>query len=66
MTVTAAGERLSRTARTVLDELDRAESEIKKDGGPAAGLIRLSTQCHTASHWFPRMLTLFQEKFPAV
>ena len=66
MAVTAAGERLLQTARTVLDELDRAESEIKRDGAPATGLIRLSTQCHTAYHWFPPMLTLFQKKFPAV
>ena len=66
MTLTPAGQRLLQTARTVLDELDRAESEIKKDGAPAAGLIRLSTQCHTAYHWFPPMLTLFQKKFPDV
>src|SRR5919108_3737584 len=66
MNVTAGGERLLQRARTVLDELDRAESEIKKDGAPTAGLIRLSTQCHTAYHWFPPMLTLFQKKFPAV
>lgn len=66
MTVTAAGERLLQTARSVLHELDRAESEIKNHGGTAAGLIRLSTQCHTAYHWFPPMLTLFQKKFPAV
>lgn len=66
MTLTLAGQRLLQTARTVLDELDRAESEIKKDGAPTAGLIRLSTQCHTAYHWFPPMLTLFQKTFPAV
>jgi LysR family transcriptional regulator, regulator for metE and metH len=66
MTVTPAGERLLQTARTVLSELDRAETEIQKNGAPAKGLIRISVQCHTAYHWFPRMLILFQQKFPGV
>jgi LysR family transcriptional regulator for metE and metH len=66
MTVTPAGERLLQTARTVLNELDRVETEIQKNGAPAKELIRISTQCHTAYHWFPRMLILFQQKFPGV
>jgi LysR family transcriptional regulator for metE and metH len=66
MTLTSAGDRLLQTARTVLGELDRAESDIHKNGGTAKGLIRLSTQCHTAYHWFPSRLTLFQKKFPGV
>jgi LysR family transcriptional regulator for metE and metH len=66
MTLTSAGDRLLQTARSVLGELDRAESDIHKNGGTAKGLIRLSTQCHTAYHWFPSRLILFQEKFPAV
>src|SRR5258708_405612 len=57
------------TARSVLAELDRAESDIQKNGDSAAdakGLIRISTQCHTVYHWFPSRLILFQEKFPGV
>jgi LysR family transcriptional regulator for metE and metH len=66
MTLTSAGDRLLQTARTVLGELDRAESDIHKSGDIAKGLIRLSTQCHTAYHWFPSRLILFQRKFPGV
>jgi LysR family transcriptional regulator for metE and metH len=66
MTLTSAGDRLLQTARAVLAELDRAESDIHKNGGTAKGLIRLSTQCHTAYHWFPSRLILFQNKFPSV
>lgn len=66
MTVTPAGERLLQTARSVLSELNRAETEIQKNGTAAKGLIRISVQCHTAYHWFPRMLILFQQKFPGV
>src|SRR5260370_31341641 len=66
MTLTSAGDRLLQTARTVLGELDRVESDIHRNGDIAKGLIRLSTQCHTAYHWFPSRLTLFQKKFPGV
>jgi LysR family transcriptional regulator for metE and metH len=66
MTLTSAGDRLLQTARTVLGELERAESDIHKNGDVAKGLIRLSTQCHTAYHWFPSRLILFQKKFPGV
>lgn len=65
MTPTAAGCRLLQTARTVLGELQRAEAEIQKDG-TAKGLIRISTQCHTAYHWLPPRLILFQKRFPEV
>ncbi len=69
MSLTSAGDRLLLTARTVLAELDRAESDIQKNGhsgADAKGLIRISTQCHTAYHWFPSRLILFQKKFPGV
>jgi LysR family transcriptional regulator for metE and metH len=66
MALTSAGDRLLQTARTVLGELDRVECDIHKNGGTAEGLIRLSTQCHTAYHWFPSRLILFQKKFPGV
>ena len=66
MNLTSAGDRMLQAARTVLGELERAESEIHKDGAPAQGLLRISTQCHTAYHWFPPLLLLFQRQFPGV
>jgi LysR family transcriptional regulator, regulator for metE and metH len=69
MILTAAGDRLLQTARTVLAELDRAELDIQKNchhPKDAKGLIRISTQCHTAYHWFPSRLLLFQKRFPGV
>src|SRR2546430_11962329 len=49
MLLTAAGERLLCSARTVLEELERAEKEIQNGNGktPAAGVLRLSTECYT-------------------
>jgi LysR family transcriptional regulator for metE and metH len=66
MTLTSAGDRLLLTARTVLGELHRAESDIQRNGHLARELLRISTQCHTAYHWFPSRLLLFQKKFPGV
>ena len=72
MILTSAGDRLLQTARAVLTELDSAESDIQKNGDPAknakglTGLLRISTQCHTAYHWFPPRLIPFQKKFTGV
>ena len=68
MALTAAGERLLQSARTVLEELARAEKEIQEcnGNGPAKGVLRLSTECYTVYHWLPPRLRLFQHKFPAV
>jgi LysR family transcriptional regulator for metE and metH len=68
MALTAAGERLLQSARTVLEELARAEKEIQECNGNSAakGVLRLSTECYTVYHWLPPRLKLFQHKFPAV
>lgn len=67
MLLTAAGERLLQSARTVLDELERAEKEIHNGNGSAAsGVLRVSTECYTVYHWLPTRLKLFQRKFPAI
>ena len=68
MALTPAGERLLQSARSVIDELTRAEKEIREgDGnGVAKGVLRMSTECCTVYHWLPPRLKLFQHKFPAV
>jgi LysR family transcriptional regulator, regulator for metE and metH len=68
MLLTAAGERLLRSARAVLDELERAEKEIHGGSGNGAGkgVLRLSTECYTVYHWLPPRLRLFQREFPEV
>jgi LysR family transcriptional regulator, regulator for metE and metH len=68
MLLTHAGERLLQSARTVLDELERAEKEIHNGNGncAASAVLRLSTECYTVYHWLPTRLKLFQRKFPAV
>jgi LysR family transcriptional regulator for metE and metH len=66
MVLTAAGERLLQTAKSVLAELDRATTDIQKHDPDSHGLVRLSTQCYTVYYWLPPRLRLFQKKFPDV
>src|ERR1044071_1388916 len=44
---TEAGERLLRTARTVLREIDRARAEINGRAIGRGELLRVSTECYT-------------------
>lgn len=66
MVLTTAGARLLRSARAVLEELDRAEREIREDSGGSKGVLRLTTQCNTVYHWLPSRLQLFHRKYPEV
>src|SRR5579862_1834023 len=66
MLLTPAGERLLRSARNVLDEMEIAEKEIQRSASDTQGIIRLSTQCYTAYHWLPSRLKIFQGKYPGV
>jgi LysR family transcriptional regulator for metE and metH len=66
MVLTAAGDRLLRSAEAVLDELSRAEQEIRREARSPRGVLRLTTQCNTVYHWLPSRLRLFQERHPEV
>ena len=61
-----AGERLLRAARAVLEELERAEEELGRDGSAARSVIRLTTQCNTVYHWLPPLLRRFRRPHPDV
>jgi LysR family transcriptional regulator for metE and metH len=66
MVLTAAGSRLLRSARTILDELEGAEQEIRRGLEKARGLVRLTTQCNTVYHWLPSRLRLLHRRHPEV
>ncbi len=66
MSPTETGERLLRTARSVLRELDAVEEEIRRRAIGRGELIRLSTECYTAYHWLPAVLRDFRTACPAV
>jgi LysR family transcriptional regulator, regulator for metE and metH len=63
---TEAGERLLRTARSVLREIERARTEIAGGAIGRGELLRLSTECYTAYHWLPPVFRGFRERCPGV
>src|SRR5262245_13290670 len=66
MVLTVAGERLLRSARAVLEELARAEQEIRRDAAGEGGRLRLTSQCNTVFHWLPSRIRLFHRAHPDV
>ena len=66
MKLTAAGERVLVSARTVLEELSRVEREIESTAIPMRGKVRLTTQCYTVYHWLPACLLRFMKAYTDV
>lgn len=66
MSLTPAGERLLRAARSVLTELDHAQREIRDAGKTPEAVLRIATQCYTVYHWLPARVRLFARKHPGV
>lgn len=66
MLLTQAGERLLSSAPAVLDELKRAEEDIRQIALHREGILRLSTECYTCYHWLPPVLEPFAREFPRV
>ena len=66
MVLTPAGERLLRTARTVLEDVRQAEDDIRRASAGCQGVLRIATQCYTNYHWLPGRLKLFHKQHPRV
>jgi LysR family transcriptional regulator, regulator for metE and metH len=64
--LSAAGERVLASARSVLAELSRVETELRGDAAKPREQIRLTTQCNTVYHWLPSRLRRFQRTHPDV
>jgi len=66
MALTPEGERVLIVARRVLDELKRAEDDVRGMSDAGRGVLRLATQCNTGYHWLPPLLEGFNRKHPGV
>lgn len=66
MLLTPAGERLLKTANSILDEIEKNNSDLKGIISEDSGLIRLSTQCYTSYYWLSSSLKSFYIKRPKV
>ena len=66
MVLTPPGERVLDAARRVLDEIGRAEEDLRLMSQNGKGVLRLCTQCNTGYHWLPPLLQSFHRKYPGV
>ena len=66
MMLTPAGERVLTSAHRVLDDLSRAEGDLRAMAAGHTGVLRLCTECNTGYHWLPPLLHDFQTRFPRV
>ena len=66
MVLTPPGERVLGAASRVLDEITRAEDDLRLMSQHGKGVLRLCTQCNTGYHWLPPLLQSFHRKFPGV
>jgi LysR family transcriptional regulator for metE and metH len=66
MTLSKSGTRLLQSADQILEELKRAEEDIRRIASNQEGVLRISTECYTAYHWLPSILKVFHRRFPAV
>lgn len=66
MILSKSGTRLLQSAHQILEELKRAEEDVKRIASNKEGLLRISTECYTAYHWLPSILKVFNRKFPNV
>ena len=66
MMLSPAGRRLLETAARVLDELARAEEEMRRMAVEGSGVLRLCAQCNTGYHWLPSLLKRFHREHPKV
>jgi LysR family transcriptional regulator for metE and metH len=66
MVLTAAGERLRRSADEILGTLERTEDAIRHVAGGSAGRLRVTTGGYTEYHWLPPLVKRFGRVCPRV
>lgn len=66
MVLTQVGKKILHSARVVLEEIEKAETEVRNYISGDAGLIRISTECYTCYHWLPALLKSFHQEYPNV
>jgi LysR family transcriptional regulator, regulator for metE and metH len=66
MILTEAGQRVLRSAQSILNELNVAEEDVRRMATGGQGVLRISTQCNTCYHWLPVLIRKFQTEYPGV
>ena len=66
MIPTPAGQRVLESARHILAEIERTESDVRALAHDRQGLLRVATECYTCYHWLPGALQEFGRTCPSV
>lgn len=66
MILTQAGQRVLKSAHSILNELRVAEEDVRRLAKGGEGVLRISTQCNTCYHWLPVLIRKFQKQYPGV
>ncbi len=66
MSLTSPGKKLLQTAEHVIEKLEDAELEIEKIVSGDTGELKVGTQCLFCYKWLPKIMTIFQDKYPNV
>jgi LysR family transcriptional regulator for metE and metH len=66
MRPTGTGELLLRHAREMLDRIAATESELENLSRGPRRVARLASECYTAYHWLPLVLSRFSARHPEV
>jgi len=61
-----AGERILRTARVVLPEIERAELDLNRDSKEMLGTIRIGVECDSCYSWLAGSLRRFGRRYPNI
>ena len=66
MIPTAAGERVLRSAKPVVEGVEQIETDVRRLAGQGSDVLRLCAECHTGYHWLPPLLQVFERRHPRV
>lgn len=66
MVLTKTGTKLLQTAVPIIESLEDAELEIAKLVSGDRGELKVGTQCIFCYKWLPRVMGMFQKKFPNI
>jgi LysR family transcriptional regulator, regulator for metE and metH len=66
MILTATGKELLQTAEHVIETVEGAELEIAKRVSGDRGELKVGTKCIFCYKWLPRVMKIFQSKFPNI
>jgi LysR family transcriptional regulator for metE and metH len=66
MLLSPAGDRVLESARRVVDDLTRAEDDVRLLASGVRGVLRFATECFTCYHWLPSLLRRFERRHPRI